>query len=319
MSDIALRKWQIGLESTYGTAVAATRPWYGQGAIKPVSPEPTMRNEDRGSYDAFHRASQPVLHYDWEFSGGLDLDDVVEQLKLAVNSTTTPSGAGPYVWAFTPGNNLASMTAEWDASGKVWELDGCQADTFKLSGRANGEDVELEMSGPGRARADSSLTSLSDHTTNVVQGWELKLYIDGLGDTPGTTEVAGTIISWEVEVVNALTRRHKGDNTRYINALTRGRRMISGNILLCLNSSALTEITNQEAVTERLLRLEIGNNTIISGADKYYMYIDIPCVLKTHEIGEDGEESTVSLEFSSIYDVTNAFAYRFTVQNNRSS
>lgn len=260
----------------------------------------------------------PVLDYEWSFQGGLDLDDVVEQLKMAVNSAITPTGAGPYVWTFTPGNTLASATLEWDASGEEYEMNGCMCDSFALSGDANGDDVQLEMSGPGKQRSTTTMTSLSDHATNVVQGWELKLYIDALGGTPGTTELATTLIRWNIEVQNGLARKRRGDNTRYIAGLARGRRMLTGSILAEMNSSTLTEITNQEAVTERLIRLELGNN-VDAGGGNYYMYIDVPCVLRTHTIEDDAEITVVSFDFTSLYDTTNAFAYRFTVQNARSS
>jgi hypothetical protein len=319
MGDIALRSFQVGLESTYGTAVAATRPWYGQGNIQQVGAEPVMKNEDRGSYDAYHRASQPVLDYEWSFQGGLDLDDVVEMLKMAVHDDPTPTGVGPYVWEFEPDNALASATVEWDASGKVWEAPGAMVNTLSLSGNANGDDVQVELSGPCKQRDDASLTSLSDHATNVVQGWELQFYVDALGDTAGTTEVDLTLIRWELELQNNLARKRRGDNTRYIAGLARGRRMITGSILAELNADTLSEITNQEAVTERLIRLALGNNVVISGSDKYYMYIDIPCVLRTHTIEEDAEMSVVSFDFTNLYDTTNAWAFLFTVQNNRSS
>ncbi|MBN1991358.1 MAG: hypothetical protein JW953_01545 [Anaerolineae bacterium] len=319
MGDIALRKLQVGLESGWGTAVAATRIWYGQGNIQPAGVEPTLKNEDRGSYDAYHRASVPVLDYDWMFKGGLDLDDLVEQLKLAVHNDPTPTGSGPYVWTFTPDNTLASATVEWDASGKVWEAPGAMCDSLKLSGNANGDDVTVELSGPCKQRDDSSLTGLSDHATNVVQGWELDFYVDALGGTPGTTQKDLTLISWDIEVKNNLQRKRRGTNDRYIAGLARGRRTLTGSILGELNATTLSEITNQEAVTERLLRLALGNNVIISGADKYYLYIDIPCVLMTNVIEEDAEMSVVRFDIAAIYDSTNGFMFEFTMQNNRAS
>ena len=318
MADIALRSMQVGIESTYGTGVAATREWYGEGKIQSSSSPAVMVNEDRGSYDAHHRATENVLEYEWEFAGGLDLDDVVEMLQMAMDDGPAVTGAGPYVWTFTPSPALKSGTIEWDSSGQVWDLDGAMVDTFGLSGTANGEDVTVELAGPGQTRATSSLTSLSDHVTNVVQGWELKLYMDALGATPGTTELTATIISWDIEITNSLTRKYKGDNSRYINGVSRGRRMLTGNILCCLNASALTLLTNAEAVTEKLIRLELGNN-VSAGGGNYHMYIDVPCVLSANEIGEDEEETTVSFEFTSIYDATNTFAYEVTVQNSRAS
>ena len=320
MSDIALRFWQAGVETVYATAVAATRKWYGQGAIQQVGAEPTLVNEDRASYDAFHRASVPVLDYDWTFQGGLDLDDVVEQLRMAVNgAVTAPAGGGPpYIWTFTPGAALSSATLEWDAAGEEYEMNGCMCDSFKLSGDANGGDVALEMSGPGKTRSTTTMTSLSDHATNVVQGWELKFYVDDLGDTPGTTEVPLTLIRWDIEVANALARKRRGDNSRYIAGLARGRRMLTGSILAEMNAAVLAEVTAQEAVTERLVRLELANNVVADNGN-YIMYIDVPCVLRAHTIEDDAEMTVVSFDFTSLYDSTNAFAYEFTVQNARAT
>lgn len=320
MADIALRQFQVGLETTYGTAVAATRPWYGQGAIQGTNQNPVMVNEDRGSYDMYHRASQHVLDYEWSFQGGLDLDDVVEQLKMAVDKAATPTGAGPYVWTFTPGTTLASATVEWDASGDEWEAPGCMCDMFRLSGDANGGDVTLEMEGPAQDRTATTLTSLSDHVTNVIQGWELEFYLDNLGDTPGSTEVDITLLSWNIEIQNNIQRKRRGTNARTISGVARGRRMLTGSLLCEIDTAAVqTLITEQEAVTEKLVRLALGNNVVISGVDKYYMHIDVPCALQTNVIEENDETTVVSFDFNSIYDTTNAFAYEITVQNNRAS
>ncbi len=320
MGDIALRSMQVGIESAYGTAVAATREWYGQGTINGVDQEPIMVSEDRGSYDEFHRASQHVLNYEWSFTGGLDLNDAVEMLLMAVNGTVTPTGSNPYVWAFAPGNTLDSATIEWDASGAIWEAPGSMVETLSMEGSANGEDVTIELAGPCKTRTTTTLTTVAAHTTNVVQGWELKLFLDAMGATPGTTEVSSTILSWNLELVNNLQRTRRGDNTRLINSLSRGRRALTGNILCEIDTATIrTLMTQQEAVTEKLIRLQLGNNVIITGSDKYYLNIDIPCAISTNIVEDDEETSVVSFDFKNMYDATNSFSYKFTVQNGRAS
>ncbi len=86
MSDTAKRVFQVGMEAqaAKGTKVAATRVWEGAGKIQDSSPAPSMREEERGIYDASAHAEAGIEDFEWSYEGGLDVEDAVEMCRMAI-------------------------------------------------------------------------------------------------------------------------------------------------------------------------------------------------------------------------------------------
>ena len=325
MTELANRVFQVGIEGagTPGTAVAATREWFGMGRIQDRSPEPSMRVQERASYDSVHNAERPIEDFEWTFEGGLDLDDVIEQLLMSVKrgvTPTTPVGT-VRLWTFNPDNTApATATLRWDAAGDVYLAPYAMADSIEFSGGVSGGDVTVRLAGPCKDMTPgSAITAIADTVSRVVQGWESRFYIDAFGATPFTTQKDAELISWRVRLTNALTRFRGATNARTFTRLARQRRVVESEFVVDMATTALAEIVNKRASTKRIVAVRLGDNDLIEGAYNKKLDLVVPGAYTTSEIGEDAGVSTVRFAHRAVYDPTAATAFRAVVQNTRAT
>ncbi len=315
---------QIGKETTAGTTVAATRKIY-----------PTSDNSrlSRGRAARAHRVATGTRDNVRAFTLGptevggnismpLSASEIIELLLMGVNGGVAGAlQTAAYLWTFTPGTALDAATLEWDDGARVWEAGGCLVNSLKFSGNVNGEaTVEAEIFGMNLAAA--TLTgALTDRQPDFIEGWETKLFVDALGATPGTTQVTGTLINWDVEFNNQLGRKYFANNTQDVGAITTGEIEVKAKLTFeASNAAALTEFNNWDAVTERLVRLDFGNNEVIAGAEKTFVTLDIPGAWDAFDLGgSDAGTRTYELGLQYLYDVTNAFGLQIRAQNARST
>lgn len=325
MSDTALRKWQIGLEGPYGTEVNATRPFYpGAGSVLEKSYSWHTPNYDMGSYDE----ARGGRHQQLITAGGtltdmpLDVRQIIEFLQMAVKAGVTgvqQAATAAYLWSWEPGDTLASASIEWDASGEEYTLIGAMVDELTISW-AVGEEVKVSATLIGKNRNTNSLTgALSAFTIRPLQGWEVALFVDAISGTAFSTQVTGTMISGSITISNNLARRYFDDNTQQLTSISRSKRRVEASLVFDLNASALTEITNQETPTNRLVAIRFGNNTVIEGAYKEKVDVIIPGQWAASVIGESEGASTVEFTLENVYSTDQANSLKIEVMSDRAS
>jgi hypothetical protein len=259
--------FQVGLESTPNTTVPATRKMYFTpdsklGRVRPPRPH-KFATATRDNTRAMTLGPAEV--------GGtlkmpLSASEIIEFLLMGVKAGVAPAGAGAAkLWTFTPGTSLAPATIEWNDGAREWEAGGCYVNKLKFTGNVKGESmVEAEVFGMSLAAA--SLTgALTDRLPDFIEGWETKLYIDAFGGTAGSTAVSDLLINWEITLDNMLGRKKWANNTAYYDGITIGEIGISAKLMFeAAAAQALTEFNNWDAATERLVRVEFGNNENIA-------------------------------------------------------
>lgn len=326
MGEIALRSIQIGVEAVKGTPAAATRVWYGKGKIQNVSPEPSMPEEERASYDAAFHAEQPIEDFSWDFEGPLDTDDIVEMFRAAIAKVTAGVligvPAGEYKWDFIPTNVGAtapdSLSLEWDDAGDVYKSAYAMADTLEISGASSGGPVTVKLSGPCKDRTPGSvLTVLASRTNKSYEGWEYRVGLDAVGVAPFTTFQDGSVLSFSWKISQQLERFRGAANNRLFTKIVRKRRLVEANIVMELATAANAEIVNRRTAVQRVLGLRIGENKIIATVAKYRVDLISSGVWVADPLGESGGVSTVAFRHKSVYEPTNAFAFKAQVQNGR--
>jgi len=133
----------------------------------------------------------------------------------------TPGGAGPYTRAYTapttPAPAPRTQTLYYgDAAGGVAKLTSAVVSKLSLHAEKNAE-ATYEIEGFGKQIIDgASFTALSDHVINYMAGNDFLLYVDAWGGTIGTTAVAATFYSFDLEIDT------KRDIKRYLGALNPG-------------------------------------------------------------------------------------------------
>jgi hypothetical protein len=315
--------FQIGKETTPGTTVAATRRMYFEPDSK-LSRERAARPHRfaTGTRDNVRAFTLGPTTVGGSLKLPLSASEIIELLLMGVKGGVTPTGAGtPKLWTFTPGTSLDPATIEWNDGARVWEAGGCYVNKLKIAGNVKEEtSVEAELFGINLA--SSALTgSLTERTPDFIEGWETRLFVDDLGDTPGTTQVTGTLLNWEVEIDNQLGRKYFAANTLNVGAITSGELGIKAKLTFEASAAAAaTEFSNWDGATERLVRLDFGNNEVIDGSDLKFVTVDVPGAWDAFDLGGSDEGTrTYELGLQYVYDPTNAFGLQIRAQNARAT
>lgn len=318
--------FQFGKETTPGTTVAATRKMYFMIDDSKLTRERDPRahrfaTASRDNVRAFTLGPTVV--------GGtlklpLSASEIIELLLMGIKGAvtpTTPGGTTPRLWTFTPHETLDAATIEWKDGANVWEAGGCYVNKLKFAGSANEEaTVEAELFALNMVA--SSLTgSLTDRVPDFIEGWETKMFVDAFAGTPGSTQVTGTLINWEVEIDNQMDRKYFANNSNDTAGVTIGELAVNAKLTFeAAASQSTTEFTNWNAATKRLVRLFFGDNEVIETTYKKFVTLDLPGAWEAFDLGGTDRGTRVyELGLQYIYDPTNSFGLQVRCQNARTA
>jgi len=322
----ALRKIQIGKETTAGTAVNATTIWRGEGTLKDDRSIEFV-NEDVGILEPTDRTYVPKL-------GGLvTLDETpatFEQLPYllvasmeSITTGTTDTGGSGKIWSFdaatTTPNGLKTLTIEGGDNIRCDDVEYAYVETVTLSG-AKEEAVMMSATLRGRQATDSEFTgSLSIPTVEEILFGKGKLYIDAT--TMGTTQKTETWLGFSLTIPSGWKAVFTGDGNLYFTKVEYvGHRddPITGEITLEHDATAEAEINAARAETLRLIRLQFQGSALTTAGTYTYKTLQINLPVKYTEVpdmdDEDGDD-IVTLPFRAVYDVTGARAASIVVVN----
>jgi hypothetical protein len=314
--------WEIGNETTAGTPVARSRKMYfDKESFLKRSHDARPHKFATGTRDNTRNLTLGPQMVDGTVSFPLSSGEIIEPLLMTLDGTVTPTGATAKLWAFEPGNTLDFASIGWHDGARPWLASGVYGSKLKISGNVK-EATTVSMDVVGLTMTQTALTGgFSDRVPSIIEGWETKLYIDSFGGTPGTTAVSGTLINWDIEIDNQLKRKFYAGNTNATSAIVTDELVVTAKLLFEASSAtSLTEFNNWVAVTKRLVRVEFGQNVVISGADKEFVTVDIPGAWDAVDLGQTDENTRAyELSLQYVYDVTNSFGLQVRAQNNRST
>lgn len=319
---------QLGRESTAGTAVAATSIWRGAfGGFKDERKR-EVAEEDVGilvntqrTYDTMYGASVTIP------DTPLTFEQILHLLEASIG-TVSPTGAGPYVYAYAPsltdtpntiktytlriGNKVATADQRIIPYGTLKEL--------KLSGK-QGEAWMMGGSWQGNRVTTGSLTAaLSLAAVEEAIFAKTSLYIDATGGTIGTTQKSGVLMGFELTYNPAIEYVPVGDGNLYSVAHKIGRATVGFRMTLELEqdtgvSTVNAERTFYESNTLRLIQVSIAGSSsrtlVIKLAAKY------DSVSEPEKQGE--HNTTVTFEGHCDYSSADSLFFSVTVTNNLAS
>ena len=215
----ALRKIQLGRESTAGTEVNATTLWRGTGTIDDqlvqVFPE-----EHIGFMSGVDRSYIPKV------LAGLSMDEtpctfeqVVHLLEAGVEtaSPVTTGGGNAYTYTFptTAAKTIKNYTVEGGDDVQEEQFLYGFVNDFTLSGVA-GEAVMMSANWLGRQVAPGTYTTgVSVPSIEEVLTSLGKLYIDPTSGTLGTTTAVNTFLEFNLKVNTGWVPVFSGDGAIY--------------------------------------------------------------------------------------------------------
>lgn len=320
---------QYGRETTYGTAVAATRRAYLQSIGLTAPPDIRERAYDVGRRDNVLSVGRGPDAVGGPVSLAMNADELVEWGEVTFQggiTPTTPTGATlARLWTFGTGTTLDSMTLERNDGARVSRWTGIQGNEFTVEGSAAaGNTVTIATMGSAVDDTFTTLTTgLADRVPNDMEGWQTRFWIDALGATPGTTEITDLLVSWRIRLSNQMQHKKVADGLRAFNKLNIGRLALTAELRFeAAAAQAATELANANAGTTRLLRMQFQDpnaNSIETGF-RHLCRLDIPGIWGAVDRAQEGQGSReYGFPLSYIYDPTNAFGVRMQLQNARTA
>ena len=292
----------IGLESTPGTPVAATRRLYTTDPKLSIERPVRQHRFATQTRDNIRRLTHGPRMTGGNLSLPISSDEILEWLLMGVQGGVTPTGATAKIWTFqASGPDLDSATLEWHDGSNEWQETGCLVNQLRIAGSVREmTNLTVDLFGLDLV-ANPITTGLDERIPRVIEGWETRLYIDPIGDTPGTTNIPGTLLNWDISINNQLGRKYTADNTLAQNKTTVGELVIDAKLTFeAATADAVDQFDEWEADNQKVMRVLFGGNELISGSDFHQVAVDMAGGWTAVNLGGSGD-GTRTYEFSATY------------------
>lgn len=328
-----LRKVQIGLEATPGTAVPATEIWRGECGGMDDQREVVFNEECVGYVGGVGRTHTPKL------LAGISLpatEASFEQVNVPLAfgiedvSDGVADGVGSgYIYQYdapsTTVNTVKAATVETGDDEQAEEAEYCTVERFSLTGRG-GEAVKAASDWFGRQVATCSFTgALTPVTVEDILLSKGKLYIDAGGGTIGSTQQSDTLLGINLGWVTGWKPSFTADGQVYFTKpeFDAEAEEIIFRLTFKHNANAVAEKAAWRAETWRLVRLLIEGTALgTPGTDYTYKTLRVDLAGKWRKfdiLGEEDGNSIVEGELVARYSVTDSLKGQIVVVNERSA
>lgn len=319
----ALKKIQMGKESSAGTEVNSTFIWRGLGggvdSRTVVFPE-----EEVGYLPGLDRSYAPALLAEIEFA---ETEATYEQLPyileagVAAEVVTADTGSSyiyQYLWPTTSQNTINTYTLEWGDDNQEYQTTYGFVKDFTLSG-AGGESMMIAANWVGRAAATGTYTAaLAPVSVEEILFSKGTIDIDDTGTYPATTNKASTLLSMELAVTTGFQEFYTADGQLYFTA----HKQVMPEALLTItfehDATAAAEYAKFQADTTRNIRLE-WTGSALAGGTAYTvktLIVDLIGRWESFEaIDENDGNSVVSATLRCRYETSDAASLRFIIAN----
>lgn len=330
-----LRKVQWGLESTPGTAVAATALWRGKGALIDDARTVNEVEEEIGIFDGADRTNIPKLFATLALA---QTEATFEQLQylfaMLFGGPTTGSadGAGSSGYKYQTTFPTTSVptgkfyTIEGGDDYEAEEVEYCHATKVNLSGVA-GEAVMVSADIQGRQATRTTFTgSIAVPAVEDIMASVGALYLDAIGGTIGTTQISQQLLRFSIDFEARWEPKFTIDGQLYFSYPVLTGKRISGTITFEHDAAVGGTGSGAKALwraqTARLMRLQFtGSSYGTAGTGTTFtakkgLRIDLP--IKFTKIGtleDQNGNDIVTATFVSKYNATAATAGNVLIAN----
>lgn len=332
MAITGARKIQLGRQSAFGTAVAATTIWSGKGLIEDTR---VIKQVDR----QIGILQPSLLSYIPEEGGTLSMDSIEANFNelphifeggIKAATATADGGGDGYIYAYplpiSSQNTTKYYTIEQGDDELVQEISDGFVESFKISGNAR-EGLMVEAKWIGRNLTDTTFSGGASVPTiipsDIIVFGGSELYIDAVDGTIGITEITKTLLSFELDVTTGLTAKATNETKDY-SLVYYNKEAFSATLKLVYehNSDVDSQRDLYEAATPRLVRLDFLGTAFGTGGtdyDNYTFRVNAAGVYTTFTQGDNDGNATVEAEMMFGYDKTAAQGLELIVVNELSS
>lgn len=326
----ALRKIQLGRETTAGTIAAATVIWRGEGTIEDVRVKEfpvediglipsTTRNYEPASGAKLSLASTPATFE--------QLNHIFEMGIKTVTATADGAGSDkiytypmPTTTAMflTPAASsvpVKSYTIQGGDNEEAEVMEFSHVTDFELSFKA-GEPVKIAANIMGRQVALQAFTgSLAQTTAETILSSKGKIYIDAIGGTIGTTQITNEILSGSIKVNTGIKAVRTSEGNLYFSFIKGTRPEIVTTLQFEHSTFGKAEKVIWRAGTARLLQVKFEGSTVATPGTTYSkktLIFNTAGVWEKFSALEDTDgDDTITGTFRSGYDSTAAIFASF--------
>ena len=334
--EVWRRQFALGLESTPGTAVAATRRVYLQDGSVDDPREPTAHEFDTGDVNRIRAVTLGSVQAAGAGTLQTSAEELVEWALIgyqgAVTPVAVPAETGNQMWTFIPSTSIASATMEVDrtgAAGGLFKMAGTRVNQFTFAANVTGPaTAELELFGTDVTTL-TSFAAVAQRDIRFVQGYQMRFYVDTggtatWGTTVAPTELPGTLMNYQVQVQRNLARVYTADNTLGANAVVMQTLNVTGTYTVkAASSQVAAQLTAYTAETNRLVRVKhigpVSETGMFAGTSRE-VDIDVAGKWTGRQLsGTDQGVATYQFTIQGVYDSTLAFTTRLRLKNARTT
>jgi hypothetical protein len=265
----ALRKVQLGRETTPGTAVAATTIHRGPAITPSDDQVKVKRVEDVGLSSGVTSQYTPKLAASMILPSTEATFQNIQHVLEAGVKTVTPVADGvgtdfinAYPLPSGDSNTTKTYTIEGGDNKIVEEMEYAFVVDFELSGKRN-EGWMLTSTWHGRQSTVSSFTgALSVPAESVMKFNKSKLYIDDVGGTIGSTQLANAWIDAKIKITTGLKAQFTGDGNLYFSFMDFIGAKASLEFSVLHNAAVAAERVKWRSDTPRQIRILCEGNSV---------------------------------------------------------
>ena len=281
----AFRRIQIGLETTQGTKVAATKKAIG---TLTMTPEIDFHRpvDERNSLAEFRRDVITGQRAALKYEGSPSYEQIIDWLLASIrgvdssgwsNPTTPGGGTNSRDWTFSPlltgRNQQDSYTIEYGDDTQEFEVGFAQISQLELAFAWN-EVIMMTADMYSTFPAKSSFTgALSDPSVTEIVANHAKFYIDGTWANRGSTEKATLLAGATWRLNTGLVPIKYADGTLEISSFMEQRRHLELDLDMAVGAAGMTEYDAAVAGTDRAIRIDVIG-AVIEAAITYKLRLD---------------------------------------------
>lgn len=311
----ALRKIQMGPETTAGTAVAATSYWRGVGTIQDIE-EVVFVEEDIGLLSGSDRTYIPrveaLLNLEPTEATFEQLPYLFQMGIEEVSPTTDASGDG--IFSYVMSIQSTDINTSTDLGTYTFEAgDNQQAEEFAygycrsitLSGDA-GQGLMMSGEIVGRQASNTTFTAgLTIPTVEDILFSKGKLYIDAVGGTIGSTQVSNSFLTMNLSINTGWMPVYTADGNIYFSFVKQTMPEVILQVTFEHDANSVIEKGYWRDQTARQIRVKFDG----SDASKY-LTLDMAGKWENFEpIGERNGNDILSGTFRARYNSTAALFF----------
>ena len=315
---MALEMVQYGVETTRGTAVAATKKILGKVKFA-LDQKVTVPSDDIGLKVSGYRGIlggklvTNILEIERGYFQALPLLFSL-LLKGGVTPTEVTASQGDYLWDFTPSyvasNTPKTITLEAGDSIQGFENEYVMGEKLKISGSVpqDGGDaaVSLSLDFFGRQNTKAAFTSaIALPIVNELSGYLARLYVDATWAAVGTTEKTAILRAFDIEIIGGNYPQFHGGQALTFDSFGEGKIAVMATLTLDTGADALALYDALGAM--KVFKLLLEGPQIGSGT-KHSLDLAFSGLVMEPEPGASKEKETslTTIQIEGIYDVTGA-------------